>query len=504
MSAPATILRAYRTELDATVEQRRALSRYAGAARWTYNWTLARWRQEQEARKKRLRRLRHLVVWMASRAPRPSVLATARAWYKELAPKVRGPSWMSIHKELTQEKRRPETAWLREISAYVPREACHDVGDAYSHFFRRLREGKRGRAAGEPQFRSRHDPSGRGFRIAQPQAIDVSATHVKIAGIGMIRLKEHGYIPPGGNFRGLSCREVAGRWYVAVQVEEPAADSRPLERKEVGVEIGVRVLALTSEGKRFGAIRDLASLAVAQRRLALWQRRMARRYVRGKATRDQSAGWRAAVAETQKYNALIARIRKDTLHQTTCRIVRSSRADTLVVRDMQVQRMIGKAGKQSRQEKRARNAIAPMVQQVGMYELRRQLEYKQGWSGGVVEVAPNDYPSTRRCSVCGAVRDTEPGYPDFRCQSPTCGSGLDRETNSAHNLRDFVRGNSGEPGGGTRRRKTPKGAQRPAEPGSQAGGSNPAGSGPDGDETSALGTGNRASAEQSVDGTGGE
>ncbi len=496
---PATILRAYRVEMEPTVEQRRALGRYTGAARWVYNWTLNEWHNQQEDRKRRLRRLRKRIVKLAA-AARPrgvSVLALSRLWYKRASKLVRGPSWMSIHKDITQIKKVAETAWLLEISAYVVREACKDVGDAYTHFFRRLKEGQRGRAAGEPRFRSRNEPSGKGFRIAQPQAVAATDRAVKVAGVGWIKLKERDYIPPGANFRGMSCRQVAGRWYVAVQVEEAAKPQKPRQPKKVGVEVGVRALAVTSEGKAFKAIRDLENLEVAERRLALWQRRMSRRYVPNKKTIEQSKSWREAVGEVQKIYARIASIRRDVLHQTSHRIVRSSQAETIVVRDSKVQQMIGKKGKKTQTEKRARNAIAPMVSKVGMYEFRRQLTYKQQWAGGTVEVVPNAIPTARRCSVCGVVRETDPGYPDFKCQSPTCARRIDREANSARNLRDydpadFAGGNSGGTGGGARRRKTAKAAQSPDEPGSSGNGGNLGTASPDGAETSVLGAGDRA------------
>jgi hypothetical protein len=45
----ACLFRAYRVELDPTVEQRRTLGRQDGAARWVYNWALAEWRRRYDA-----------------------------------------------------------------------------------------------------------------------------------------------------------------------------------------------------------------------------------------------------------------------------------------------------------------------------------------------------------------------------------------------------------------------------------------------------------------------
>jgi putative transposase len=424
------IIRAYRTALDPTTEQRKQLARQAGATRWVYNWALARWREQYERTK--------------TGGERPSAYG--------------------IQKQLTSLKKTQEFSWLQEVSAYVVREAVDDVRQAHKHFWRRLKEGQRGRGAGEPRFRSAKDHSGRRFRVAQPDAIDVREDRVKIAGVGWVRLHERGYIPTGANSRALACREIGGRWYVAIQIEEERSERpNPRQTERVGIEVGVRVLAQTSDGDSFGAVRDLQGLRRADRRRKLWERRMVRRYRKGLSSREQSAGWHEAARQVSRLHAQGADLRRDKLHQTTTRLVRKARGATLVLRDMQVARMIGRAGKVG-PETRATKAFAPMVARVGMYELRRQIEYKQRWRGGSVAIAPCELPSSRTCNACGAVREGRPSYPSWTCRA--CGSILDRELNSARNLRDFAESSSpGGSGGQAGHRKTArKAAQRPAEP----------------------------------------
>lgn len=490
-----TIVRAYRTALDPTTEQRKQLVSQAGAARWAYNWALGRWRDHYEQYKRGVR--------------------------------VNKPSWMALCREFTQVKRQSETAWLYGVSAYVTVAAIKDVGDAYKHFFRRLREGRCGKAAGEPQFRSRKEPSGRGFCCYQPSALGVRDDAVRIPGVGWVRLHERHYIPPDSNCRGLACRDVGGRWYVALQIEEPKPSGldHPRTGERVGVEVGVRVLAQTSDDDVFGAVRDHAGLQRVERKRKLWERRMARRYKRGAKSREQSRGWHEAVGQVARLHATCADIRRDKLHQTTTRIVRRAGGATLVLRDMQVRRMLARAGKNGPQA-RARNAIAPMLANVGIHELRRQIEYKQRFFGATrscdscegtgkhsiaaclkcqgsgqvarVEIAPTEYPSTRTCSVCGVVRDSDPGYPSWTCGA--CGHRHDREQNSARNLRDFAGGlSSGGNGGQADRRKAArKAAQRPAEPDHSASEANRALAAiPDGGRAisaalASLGSGNRA------------
>ena len=272
-----TIVRAYRTALDPTTEQRKQLVSHAGAARWAYNWALSRWREHYAEYKR------------GARADKPS--------------------WMALCREFTQIKRQPETAWLSEVSAYVTVAAIEDLGDAYKHFYRRLREGLRGKAAGEPQFRLRSEPSGRGFCCYHPSALGVRDDSVLIPRVGWVRLHERDYIPAGSNCRGLACRDVGGRWYVALQIEEQQSEkehSRTADR--VGVELGVRVLAHTSDGDTFTAVRDHTGLERTERRRHLWERRMARRQKPGVKWREQSRGWHEATRQVARLHATCADI----------------------------------------------------------------------------------------------------------------------------------------------------------------------------------------------------
>ena len=493
------ILRAYRVKLDPTVEQRKLMARQAGAARFAYNWALAAWRAQYEKVK--------IAKEQLSTQPQP------------LPP---SPSAYGVHKQLTVVKRTPELSWLREVSAYVVREAVMDLGDAYKHFFRKLKAHGRGdhheckpdRAGrcqlGEPQFRGRNEPAGRGFRIAQPQAVRVTATttrrgtdRVSVAGVGDVRISwdHRGKIPLGSNCRGLAVRQVAGDWYAAVQVEEEHEENEPILSR-AGVEVGVRVLTVTTDAGSVGVpIRDLPNLAREKRRLALWSRRMARRHVKGKKSREQSKGWHECVHRVQQIHVRITDMRKDAIHQATTRIVRKANSGVLVLRDSRVQGMISRAGKEG-SELRKRNALAPSVAQSAMFEVRRQIEYKQKWNGGETVIAPNDYPSTRRCSNCGAVRETDPGYPNFHC--PACGTTSDREENSARNLRQYDPFAPKNTSGRNRRGDSPSesgsdAVQRPDEPDhSAAEASSAPTTSPDDAEsessTGVLGTGNRAAA----------
>lgn len=179
------IRRAYKVELDPNQAQRRQLLRHAGAARFAYNWGLARRIGEYRGTGK------------SSRA-------------------------MAQHRELNALKK-TAFPWMYEVSKCAPQEALRDLDRAFAAFFRRLglkRQGKLRGPAGFPRFKSRKRGVG-SFRLTGK--VVVEDTRIRLPRLGWLRLKERRYIPPGAKALSASVSERAGRWFVSVLVEEEIA-----------------------------------------------------------------------------------------------------------------------------------------------------------------------------------------------------------------------------------------------------------------------------------------
>jgi putative transposase len=77
--------------------------------------------------------------------------------------------------------------------------------------------------------------------------------------------------------------------------------------------------------------------------------------------------------------------------------------------------------------------LAESLADASLGEFHRMLEYKAKRYGSLVVRADRFYPSTKRCSRCGAVKpEVELGERWFRCD--TCGFVIDRDLNAALNL----------------------------------------------------------------------
>ena len=77
--------------------------------------------------------------------------------------------------------------------------------------------------------------------------------------------------------------------------------------------------------------------------------------------------------------------------------------------------------------------LSRAIADVGMYEFRRQLEYKCEWYGSQLVVAPRTFPSSKKCSSCGhKKKELTLSEREYVCEQ--CGIQIDRDLNAALNL----------------------------------------------------------------------
>jgi putative transposase len=375
------VLRAFQTELDLNNVQKTACVQHAGAARFAYNWGLAR---KMEAYQK--------------------------------GEKI--PTAIDLHRELNVLKK-GELGWMYQVSKCAPQEALRNLDQAYAHFFRRVKEKKAGRQiqAGFPKFKSKKNGPG-SFRLTG--AIHIFEDAIQLPRLGRLRLKERGYLPVKGvHTLSATVRERAGRWFVSVQVEMDQPEPLDTARPVAGVDLGVLALATVSDGTRIENPRALKSSLCKIKRL---QRVVSRRQ-RGSANRQK------AVRQLARAHLRIANIRKNALHQATSLLTRTKSA--VVLEDLNVSGMM------------KNRHLAQAIADVGFYEFRRQMKYKGEWYGCKVILANPFYPSTKRCSRCGYIlEEMNLSWREYRC--PDCGLRIDRDLNAALNLEQLTTGSSPE------------------------------------------------------------
>ncbi len=362
------IFRAYKTELAPNNIQRTLFVQYCGVARFVFNWGLN----------------------------------DRIEWYKE---------GESIN--FYEQKRRfnalkkVEYPWLEGTPYTITESAFANLDVAYQNFFRRVKQGIE--KAGFPQFKSRKKGLG-SFTVRG--SLRVQKDKVRMPNIGWVRLKERGYLPSSGiKILCMTVSEGAGRWFVSMQVEQEIADPLPPTNKPLGIDVGIKSLAVISNGKIFN---NPHALKWGEKKLACLQRELCRRKKGGR-NREKTK------IRIAKLHLKIANIRSHAIHQVSDYITAKTKPNIIAIEDLNVKGMV------------ANHNLAKAVADVGFAELSRQIQYKAQWQGIDVITADRFFPSSKLCSACGEKKPyLKLSERTFVCSS--CGNIIDRDLNAALNL----------------------------------------------------------------------
>jgi len=361
------ITKAYKTELDPTNKQITHFVGSCGMAHFVYNWALDYWIKEHERGEKRT-------------------------------------GWMGLHKLLVKEKQENLT-WMYDYSSWVSVYAIKQCDEAYQNFFRRVKQGQK---PGFPKFKSKK--RSKMTYTVNGGVVQITETAIRLPKVGWIRLKEHGYIPvKPDKICYATISEKNGRWYASITVNETISD-QPEPENVIGVDLGIKTLAVTSDGIYY---ENPKALYKAEKKLKRLDRRLSRRE-KGSNNRKKAKLQRAKAYEK------VMRIRRHVLNEITTELAKNKSA--IVIEDLNVSGMM------------QNHHLARAISDVSFSEFRRQLEYKCKWYGSELVVIDRWFPSTKTCSNCGAIQDMKLSDRVYKCD---CGLVMDRDLNAAINIRNY-------------------------------------------------------------------
>jgi putative transposase len=311
-------------------------------------------------------------------------------------------SYAASDAALTQLKKDPDLAFLNEVSSVPLQQALRHQYKAFSAFF-----AKRARY---PRFKSRRGRQSATYTRSAFRMKD-GALHLAktIAPLSFV------WSWPDVDVTGLDpttvtvSRDPCGRWYVSFAVDAADPKRLPATGAVVGVDLGLKDFAVTSDGEK---IPNPHKLARRECNLARYQRRTARK-VKGSANRAK------AKAKVARAHRKVRAARADFLHRASARLVRDH--DVIVIEDLAVRNMV------------RNRSLARAISDCGWGEFRRQLGYKCERYERHLIVIDRWYPSSKTCSSCGHLL-AELSLSTRTWQCPSCGTRHDRDVNAAKNI----------------------------------------------------------------------
>ena len=319
-----------------------------------------------------------------------------------------------LRKEITQLKK-TDLQWLSEVSNNVAKQAVKDACDSYKRFFKGL--------ADKPRFKSR--------RKSKPSfyndncSLKVKDKSVLIEKVGWINIKPYS-IPLGVKYSNPRISFDGKYWYISVGVERELSKVK-LTDESIGIDVGVKDLAICSNGMTFKNINKTKEVKRLKKVLKRKQRKVSRKYEinkikKGGENRCQFKKTNNIIKLEKEIRLLhrrLTNIRSNHIHQATNKIVKTKPSrvvmETLNIKGMMKNRHLSKA-----------------IAEQCLYEFKRQIQYKCKKYGIEFVEADKWFPSSKTCSYCGAIKkDLKLKDRVYQC---SCGLKIDRDLNASINL----------------------------------------------------------------------
>jgi putative transposase len=365
--------RSYKFRLYPTPAQKKRLAIEFGHARFVWNWALELRNKAYEGRKESL-------------------------------------NYIALSRKLTEIKK-TECPWLSEAVAGCHTQKLIDQDKAFKNFF--------DKRAKYPRFKKRHHTQSVRYQLDQRHVERNFADSqlLKLPKLGVLKLRWSRRMT-GIPKMVTASKDPCGRYFVSMACEIEIA-ALPIRRNAIGVDVGIKDVAVTSDDFKSGAAKYTYQYA---RQLKMAQRRLSSKKKGSNRRREQQ--YRVA-----RIHARIADSRKDFLHQLSSKLINENQV--ICLKDLNIKGML------------RNRCLSKAIADSGLFELRRQLEYKAKWYGRDVFIVDRFAPTSKTCSECGSYQREMPlKIREWAC--PDCNTRHDRDINAAKNILSFGTAGSAE------------------------------------------------------------
>lgn len=294
-----------------------------------------------------------------------------------------------------------EFLWLKEVDAAALCFTQMDLQSAFSKFFKE-------KNFGYPKYKSKKHPKN-SYKTMQTSGYQVTENDIKITKLGHVKIINHRHKSGIAKSCTISMTPT-GEFYIAIlwKDEELLKKLEPIN-KEVGIDLGLKDLAICSDGEKFPVLqslrKELPKLKREQRKLSK-MKRGSKNYDRQK-------------MKIAKLHQRIANQRKDYLHKISYKLTNENQV--IALEDLNVKGLM------------KNHHLALSISDVGWSEFVNMLEYKALDKGRTIQKIDRWFPSSQICSYCGCITGKKPLWiREWRC--PECGEIHDRDINAAKNI----------------------------------------------------------------------
>ena len=353
------MLKSFKYKILPNEEQKVLLNKHFGSIRFVYNYFLNERKKEYETNKQSL-------------------------------------TYIDNAKSLTQLKSQEEYSWLKEVNSQSMQASLKNLDGAYNGFFKKRTQ--------FPRFKSKHDKNS----FCVPQFVKLTDNKLTIP-----KFKDSIKVILHRTFKGeiRQCtlsKTPTNEYFVSILVE---TEHKVFEKtgKQIGIDLGLKDFAITSDGKKYKNNRYTKTYA---KKLKIAQQHLSRK-------QKDSNRYNNQKLKVARLHKKITNSRNDNLHKVSTELVK--KYDIIFLEDLNIKGMV------------KNHKLAKHISDASWSKFVDILSYKAIWNNKQIVKIDRFYPSSKSCHNCGYInQNLTLETREWIC--PDCKSKHDRDINAAKNI----------------------------------------------------------------------
>ena len=320
-------------------------------------------------------------------------------------------SWSELGKYLTKKKKRDEYLFLNNVYSRCLQQSIIDMIKAYDNFLKFSK--------GYPKFKSKKETT-QSCRFLnnifnnKRKIIGNRITLIKQLQNILFKCSKKDEIYLNHNEKYIHSvtltKTSTEKYYLSILIDYNIIQKEKLDTV-IGLDLGIKDFIVDSNGNRY---ENKHFYKNKEQKLKKLQRQLSKKQ-KGSNNRNKIRIKLAKVHEKIKNQ------RNTYLHQITSKLVNENQI--ICIEDLNVNGMM------------SNHKLAKSIQELCLYEFKRQLEYKCRWYGRQLIIIDRFFPSSKTCHNCGCIyKDLKLSDREWIC--PNCNKVIDRDYNASLNILD--------------------------------------------------------------------